>query len=86
MFTKRLVPPDGSAIADLALGRPGAPARAGRRHLASRMAAVAALLGLLCVVPSRVAQAQSCPDGKTPLLSSGTINLRIDNDLFGRLG
>ena len=86
MFTKRLVPPDGSAIADLALGRPGAPARAGRRHLASRMAAVAALLGLLCVVPSRVAQAQSCPDGKTPLLSSGTINLRVDNDLFGRLG
>lgn len=51
-----------------------------------RTAAVSAAFGLLCAVPEAWAQAQSCPDGKTPLLSSGTVNLRIDNDMFGGLG
>lgn len=43
-------------------------------------------LGLLCMVSGASAEAPSCPDGKTPLLSSGTRNLRIDNDMFGGLG
>lgn len=47
---------------------------------------IAALLGgLLSIAASSVALARTCPDA-LPLQSTGTLNLRVDNDMFGGLG
>lgn len=55
-------------------------------HFVQRLGATAILLLSLGIASgSAFAQAQSCPSDN-PLRSSGTLNLRIDNDMFGGVG
>lgn len=63
---------------------PGVRLRVGRSFW--RQAASATGLALLLAhAPGTLAQETSC-EGRNPLLSTGTLNLRIDNDLFGADG
>src|SRR5262245_32836439 len=50
-----------------------------------RSTRISILLGLLCVFATGRALAAPCPR-ESRLRSGGTVNLRVDNDLFGGLG
>ena len=56
------------------------------KHFVQRLGAVAVLLLSLSIASENAfAQEQSCPRDN-PLRSTGTLNLRIDNDMFGGVG
>lgn len=46
---------------------------------------IAVCTGLLAVPAASMAQSAACAD-RSPLRSTGTVNLRVDNDLFGGVG
>lgn len=71
------------AIADARV--PACPRSAAAPGRARRMAAVFVSLGLLCAHAGAIAQSGACPE-PFPLRFSGTLNLRVDNDMFGGLG